>query len=136
MENGLHSDMQWGLTPGRSTTTALLSVFHIAMRLAENGNDIGLVFFDLRKAFYSVPHQPLLEKLEETGLNRHLLQWIGTTYVGIINMLWWTENLLPRQKSCQVYHRALFSAHCYSSFVLIPSLWCHDQRFKSGALCR
>ena len=46
------------------------------MQLAENGNDIGVVFFNLHKAFYSVPHQPLLEKLEETGLNQHLLQWI------------------------------------------------------------
>jgi len=46
MENGLLSDVQWGFTPDRSTTTALLSVFHI-MQLAANGNDIGLVFFHL-----------------------------------------------------------------------------------------
>ena len=95
MENGLLPDVQWGFTPGRSTMTTLLSVYPNIMRLAENGNDIGFVFFDLHKAFDSVPHQPLLEKLEETGLNWHLLQWIATTYVGIINMLWWTENLLP-----------------------------------------
>jgi len=40
------------------------------------------VFFDLRKAFDSVPHRPLLEKLEETGLNRHLLQWIANYLCG------------------------------------------------------
>ena len=62
MENGLLSDVQWGITPGRSTTTALLSVLHNIMQLAENGNDIGLVFFHLLRAFDSVPHQPLLEK--------------------------------------------------------------------------
>jgi len=61
MENSLLSDVQWVFTPGRSTMTALLSVFHI-MQLAENGNDIGLVFLHLLRAFDSVPPQPLLEK--------------------------------------------------------------------------
>jgi len=40
------------------------------------------VFFDLRKAFDNVPHRPLLEKLEETGLNLHLLQWIANYLCG------------------------------------------------------
>ena len=62
MENGLLSDVQWGFTPGRSTITDLLSVFHIA-QLAENGNDIGLMFLHLLRAFDSVPYQPLLEKI-------------------------------------------------------------------------
>ena len=73
MENGLLSDVQWCFTPGRSTTTALLSGFHNIMWLAESGNNIGLVFFNLRQALDSVPHQPLLEKLAETGVNWHLL---------------------------------------------------------------
>jgi len=75
MENGLLSDVQWSFTPGRSTTTALLSVFHNIMQLAENGNDIGLVFFHLLRAFDSVPHQPLLENLQKLGST-------GTCYNG------------------------------------------------------
>jgi len=35
---------------------------HNIMQLAENGNDIALVFFHLFGAFDSVLHQPLLEK--------------------------------------------------------------------------
>jgi len=62
MENGILSGVQWGFTPGRSTTTALLSAFHSIMWLAENGMTLDL-FFDLRRAFDRVPHQPLLEKL-------------------------------------------------------------------------
>ena len=96
MENGLLSDVKWGFTPGRCTTNALLSVFHNMMRLTDSGNDIGLVFFDLRKAFDRVPHQATPAK--ETGLNRHLLQWIANYLCdgpGVINTLWWTENLLP-----------------------------------------
>ena len=34
------------------------------------------VFFDLRKAFDSVPHRSLLEKLKTLGLSEHLLKWI------------------------------------------------------------
>lgn len=34
------------------------------------------MFFDLRKAFDSVPHAPLLDKLSALKLNTHLLQWI------------------------------------------------------------
>ena len=36
-----------------------------------------LVFFDLRKAFDSVPHQNLLVKLQQTGLSQHVLDWIS-----------------------------------------------------------
>ena len=37
---------------------------------------MSLVFLDLRKAFDSVPHLPLLQKLSDCGLNQHILQWI------------------------------------------------------------
>ena len=42
--------------------------------------DIALVFFDLQKAFDTVPHLPLLQKLRDHGLNPHILQWI-TSYL-------------------------------------------------------
>ncbi len=64
---------QRGFTPGKSTVTALLSSFHEILQLLESG---ALVFFDLRKAFDSVPHLPLLQTLSNCGLNQHILQWI------------------------------------------------------------
>ena len=48
------------------------------LQLMENGSDVSLVFFDLRKAFDSVPHLPLLHKLKDIGLNQHILQWIAS----------------------------------------------------------
>jgi len=75
MENGLLSDVQWCFSPGRSTRTALLSGFHNIMWLAESGNNIGFVFFNLRQALDSVPHQPLLENLQKLGST-------GTCYNG------------------------------------------------------
>ena len=44
----------------------------------DNGFAVSLVFFDLRKAFDSVPHLPLLQKLKDIGLNQHILQWIAS----------------------------------------------------------
>ena len=38
--------------------------------------EVCVVFFDVRKAFDSVPHIPLLEKLSEIGLNPYILRWI------------------------------------------------------------
>ena len=34
------------------------------------------MFFDLRKAFDSVPHKTLIDKFEQTGVNSHVLRWI------------------------------------------------------------
>ena len=35
--------------------------------------DVVAVFFDFQKAFASVPHEPLITKLQETGLHHHLI---------------------------------------------------------------
>ena len=35
------------------------------------------MFFDLRKAFDSVPHRPLMTKFQQLGLSDHLLHWIS-----------------------------------------------------------
>ena len=58
------SDSQWGFRSGRSTVTALLSVTQEWLSALECGQELCAVFFDYQKAFNSVPHLPLLEKLE------------------------------------------------------------------------
>ena len=80
IENSLLSESQWGFTSGKSTVTALLSTFYNILQLLESGYDVSLIFFDLKKAFDSVPHLPLLNKLKEIGVNQHILQWI-TSYL-------------------------------------------------------
>ena len=40
------------------------------------GTEIGAIFFDFKKAFDTVPHLPLLEKLEQLGLDPCIVTWI------------------------------------------------------------
>ena len=67
---------QWGFRSGRSTVSALLDVTHNWLQLMDMGKEVCAVFFYLRKAFDSVPHRSLLEKLKSTGISEHLLSWL------------------------------------------------------------
>ena len=58
---------QWGYHTKRSTVFALIDV----TQSLDKGKEICTVFFDLSKAFDSVPHIVLLQKLKSTGMNRH-----------------------------------------------------------------
>ena len=40
------------------------------------GKEVGAVFFDLQKAFDSLPHHALLDKLRDLQLNEFTLKWI------------------------------------------------------------
>ena len=42
----------------------------------EEGQKVCAVFFDIRKAFDTVPHRPLLNKLCSIGIDSKIIQWI------------------------------------------------------------
>ena len=68
---------QFGFRPGRSTITPLLIAVHKWHLALEKRQQIGCVFFDLRKAFDSVPHQALLNRLFSLNLPSHLFRWLS-----------------------------------------------------------
>ena len=70
------STSQWGFQSGRSTVTALLETTHNWFQFMDTGKEVGAVFFDLQKAFDSVPHHALLDKLRDLQLNEFILKWI------------------------------------------------------------
>ena len=41
----------------------------------DNSKEVCAIFFDLRKAFDSVPHSTLLDKMKSLGYNEHILKW-------------------------------------------------------------
>ena len=62
--------------PRRSTTSALCTLIHDWLSHFDDGNEICSVFFDVRKAFDSVPHSHLMSKLSTCQLCPHLHHWI------------------------------------------------------------
>ena len=76
LEHAPISDRQWGFQRGKSTTTALLSANHDWFSLLDRQCDVLCVFFDFRKAFDSVPHKNILEKLSRIGFPPNILSWL------------------------------------------------------------
>ena len=70
------SPFQWGFMPRRSTTSALCSLTYDWLRQLDDGNEICSVFFDVRKAFDSVPHSHLMSKLSSLQLCPQIYHWI------------------------------------------------------------
>ena len=89
------SPNQWGFTEGKSTTTTLLSFVHKCQEALDNGGEVCSVFFDLCKAFDSVPHQPLLRKLFHLQVNPFLLKWIHNYPTEPSLLCWVVHNPIP-----------------------------------------
>ena len=75
MSKNLLSNSQFGFRPGFSTESALISVVNSWLSSLDSHKSVCAVFFDLSKAFDSVPHSPLLNTLSSLNLPPHLLHW-------------------------------------------------------------
>ena len=78
------SDSQWGFQEGKSTSAAVLSVCHDWYAHLESGREISCVFFDFKKAFDTVSHRMLINKLEHLNLHPLILNWISS-YLSLRN---------------------------------------------------
>ena len=76
------SEKQWGFMCGRSTVSALIRVVDDWQRALDRGNEVCAVFFDISKAFDTVPHLPLLRTLIEIGIDPYLIRWIHSYLAG------------------------------------------------------
>jgi hypothetical protein len=70
------SKLQHGFMKGRSTTTQIISVLSNIHNIFDNKEQTDVIYFDLSKAFDSVPHSLLIHKLQTFGINGKLLSWI------------------------------------------------------------
>ena len=72
------SDNQWGFSQGKSTVGALSTVVNNWHQSLEAKMNVCTVFFDLKKAFDSMPHRLLLLKLSSLRIDPYLVQWIAS----------------------------------------------------------
>ncbi|KAF1468727.1 hypothetical protein FQV17_0013856, partial [Megadyptes antipodes antipodes] len=66
---------QHGFMRGRSCLTNLISFYDQVTRLVDEGKAVDVVYLDFSKAFDTVSHSILLEKLAAHGLDRWTLRW-------------------------------------------------------------
>ena len=69
------SQLQSGFRPLHSTTTCLTHVTNSILNNIDKGLLTGLVFLDLSKAFDTLDHCLMLEKLSNFGFDRSAVQW-------------------------------------------------------------
>ena len=74
--NKLFTNKQFGFLKGRSATLQLLNVLDEWTQLLDNGISVDVLYTDFQKAFDSVPHRRLLEKLASYGFCGKILTWI------------------------------------------------------------
>ncbi|KAK4807164.1 hypothetical protein QYF61_024284 [Mycteria americana] len=67
---------QHGFRKGRSCLTNLISFYDKVTRLVDEGKAVDVVYLDFSKAFGTVSHSILLEKLAAHGLDGCTLRWV------------------------------------------------------------
>ena len=82
LESHVLVDAQHGFRRQRSCTTNLLTCMETWTRWLDEGHSYDVVYLDFRKAFDTVPHQRLLTKLWEQGIDGDLLTWLTSFLTG------------------------------------------------------
>lgn len=76
METQGLSHKQWGFRKNYSTESLLLHLTEIWKKALDRGLKVGVLFIDFRKAFDTVNHTILLEKLKAIGISGDLYSWL------------------------------------------------------------
>ena len=74
--NGLFTKYQHGFMEGWSCSTNLLATLDVWSDAVENGIPVDKIYLDFAKAFDTVPHQRLLNKLHGYGIRGKTYEWI------------------------------------------------------------
>ena len=65
---------QYGFMKGRSCLINL--TYNWMTSLVDEGKAVDVVYLDFSKAFHTVSHSILLQKLADRGLDRYILGWV------------------------------------------------------------
>ena len=97
-ENRLLSQSQFGFRLKRSTSTALIAFTDQVLESMDKGCVTGTVFLDLRKAFDTVDHLLLINKLRSLGVAGKSLEWFRSYLSGRVQQSMCVNALSPPAK--------------------------------------
>ena len=130
--NRLLSQSQFGFRLKRSTSTTLIDFTDQVLENMDKGYVTGTVFLDLRKAFDTVDHLLLINKLKSLGVAGKSLEWFRSYLTGRVqknNVCKCIVPPPPQLKSPWECRRVAFWGHCYSWCILMEfNLNCGTQR--------
>nr|CAD2176174.1 unnamed protein product [Meloidogyne enterolobii] len=78
LDNNLFSNHQYGFIKKRSTTTQLITTLEDWYDAIMGKKNIDCIYIDFKKAFDSVPHDLLINKLYRIGIRGKILNWISS----------------------------------------------------------
>ena len=78
--NKFFTTCQHGFRNKRSCVTQLLEVMNDLTKFYDNNVPVDIIYLDFRKAFHTVPHVRLTNKLKAYGIERNLLLWIASFF--------------------------------------------------------
>jgi hypothetical protein len=76
LNSGLIRQNQHGFLPQRSTLTNLLNFLDTVTEKLDASCPVSAVYLDIAKAFDTIPHDKLLNKLNNLGVSKQLFYWI------------------------------------------------------------
>ena len=76
LQSNMINPNQYGFLPSRRYTTQLLEMFNNWTQALEEGHSILAALLDVEKAFESVLHAKLIDKLQQYNLPGQILSWI------------------------------------------------------------
>ncbi|KAK4831271.1 hypothetical protein QYF61_016741 [Mycteria americana] len=96
-DNAVIGHSQHGFTRGKSCLTNLISFYDKVTHLVDQGKPVFVVGLDFSKAFDTVSHSILLDKMSSTQLNKSIIHWVNNWLMGrvqrvIVNGVtpgWW-----------------------------------------------
>ena len=74
--NSLTNKSQHGFSKGMSCLSNLLVCHDSVVKMMDEGSAVDIVYLDLQKAFDKVPHDKLMKKVREIGIDGEIADWI------------------------------------------------------------